>query len=166
MKTTRYVTFTAIGIALYVALSMVAKIPLFVGHLAFDLGYIVMAVYAMQIGAVSAAIVGGCGCVAVSMLASGWFPAGWLLGNIIIGLICGSTYDYKRPARNIIITILAVFLGILSVKTLIECSLYEIPFLVKLPKNLVAATVDAITMSFGAAFARLTFFKFKKIFYK
>lgn len=162
-KTTKYITTVALGVALYVALSMVAKIPIPVGHLALDLGYVVLAVYAYSVGPVAAAIVGGVGCVAVSMLSSGWFPIGWLLGNILIGILCGGDYRHGRTARNVFVSIYSVLLGILVVKTVVECSLYDIPYMVKIPKNLVAATMDAVVMSFGSAFAALIHPQIKKI---
>ena len=45
--------------------------------------------------------------------------------------------------------VLFAALGLLGAKTLIECSLYSIPFLVKIPKNAVAFGVDAAVMTFG-----------------
>lgn len=43
----------------------------------------------------------------------------------------------------------AYVLGILLVKTGIECRLYNIPTAIKVPKNLVACLVDTITMWLG-----------------
>jgi len=45
MNKTRYICTTAIGIATYCALSMSMRIPLGIGHIAVDLGYMVLAVY-------------------------------------------------------------------------------------------------------------------------
>ena len=86
---TKKVAIIGLGIALYVAISMLLKIPIGIGHLALDLGYIVLAVYCYLYGATIGAIVGACGCTLVSLLASGMFPLGWLLGNAFIGCACG-----------------------------------------------------------------------------
>lgn len=141
MKTTKYITLIAMGIALYVALSMAVKIPL-IAHISLDLGYIVLAVYCYHMGAFAGMVVGGIGCTLVSLITSGWFPPGWLIGNLIIGLMCGLTYLKKNSILstvvNAIITILAVAFGILGAKTVIECYLYTIPYSIKLPKNAIA----------------------------
>lgn len=44
MKNTTKITLTAVGVAMYVVLSMIAKIPV-IAHISLDLGYIVLAVY-------------------------------------------------------------------------------------------------------------------------
>ena len=86
MKNTTKITLTAVGIAMYVVLSMIAKIPV-IAHISLDLGYIVLAVYCYHMGAVSGMIVGGAGCVLVSLLTTGWFPPGWFAGNLLIQLV-------------------------------------------------------------------------------
>ena len=157
MNKSRKIALTAMGIALYVVLSMIAKIPI-IAHISLDLGYIVFAVYCYHLGALSGMVVGGVGCVLVSLLASGWFPPGWLVGNLIIGAMCGVLYHRKLGMAptivNIIITASAVTLGILGAKTFIECHLYGIPYVVKLPKNAIACITDAIVMSAGVLFAQ------------
>lgn len=155
-KTTR-IALTGIGIALYVVLSMVAKIPV-IAHIRLDLGYIAFAVYCYHLGTISGMIVGGAGCVLISLLTTGWFPPGWLAGNLLIGLICGLAYRRNGDAcsmlANVAITIAAVVVGIVGVKTVIECVLYGIPYAVKLPKNLIAAAMDAAVMVAGVIFAQ------------
>lgn len=151
-KNARSICVTGLGVALYVALSFVAKIPL-IGHISLDLGYIALAIYAYYFGPVIAAIVGGCGCVLVSLLASGWFPFGWLLGNIAIGIICGKEYSRGDLLSRLIVTILAVLFGVAIVKTVVECLLFSIPLMAKLPKNAIAAAVDAIAMVLGLLLA-------------
>lgn len=151
-KNARSICVTGLGVALYVALSFVAKIPL-IGHISLDLGYIALAIYAYYFGPVIAAIVGGCGCVLVSLLASGWFPFGWLLGNIAIGIICGKEYSRGDLLSRLIVTILAVLFSVAIVKTVVECLLFSIPLMTKLPKNAIAAAVDAIAMVLGLLLA-------------
>jgi len=156
-KNTKKLTFTALGIALYVLLSMTMKIPL-IGHIGLDLGYIVFAVYCYHFGILPGVMVGGIGCILVSLLTSGWFPPGWLLGNILIGIFCGWLYKHENTnyaiISNIVVTIAAVALGILGVKTIVECSLYSIPLAVKVPKSIVAFVTDAIVMCAGTLLAR------------
>lgn len=54
---TKKISITALGIALYVVLSMTVKIPL-IAHISLDLGYIVFAFYCYHFGTVSGMIVG------------------------------------------------------------------------------------------------------------
>lgn len=149
MVNTKKISYTAIGISLYVCLSMIVKIPV-IGHIALDLGYIVFAVYCEKLGPFIGSVVGSIGCLFVSLLASGWVPHGWILGNIFIGLTCGTFYRKNENIRNIIITIIAVFIGIGIIKTAVECYLYQIPLFVKLPKNMIAFAMDSVVMSAGS----------------
>ena len=56
--------------------------------------------------------------------------------------------------ENVLVCIAAVAVGILVVKTVIECRLYGIPFAVKLSKNAIAFAMDTIVMSAGMVFAQ------------
>lgn len=145
----------ALGVALYVALSMVAKIPV-IGHIGLDLGYIVLAVYCWMFGGVVGGVVGAVGCCFVSLLASGWFPPGWCVANLYIGLCCGWRYGPSNHIRGekprsaqYVYTVGTVMVGVGIIKTLIECQLYGIPLEVKAPKNIIAAVIDIITMCIG-----------------
>lgn len=151
--TTKKICITALGIALYVALSMTAKIPL-INHIALDLGYIVLAVYCYHFGAISGAVVGGCGAVLVSLITSGWFPPGWMLGNILIGFLCGFTYRKDKIVSDILISAGAVVAGVWLVKTVVECTIFSIPYPVKLASNGVAAITDSVVMCVGVFVAR------------
>lgn len=156
MDKTKRICMTALGIALYCALSMSMKIPLGVGHIAVDLGYIVLAVYAYQMGSISAAIVGGCSAAIMSIL-TGWFSLEWVLANIAIGLICGRFYNRGRNSNavlwNIGLTVMAVGIGMLIIKTAVSCWLWSIPVLVKLPKSITAWIIDTIVMCGGVCIA-------------
>lgn len=151
--TTKRICVTALGIALYVVVSMTIKIPM-IAHISLDLGYIVLAVYCYHFGPVSGAIVGGAGCVLISLLTSGWFPPGWLLGNIAIGGLCGSQYKKNGSFNNIVVTVLSIATGIWVIKTAVECTLYGIPVSVKLVSNGVAAITDAVVMCIGVLIAQ------------
>lgn len=146
----KQISLCGVGIALYVALSMTAKIPV-IGHASLDLGYIVFAVYCYYFGSVAGAVVGSVGCLFVSLLTSGWFPPGWIIGNMLIGIIVGKVGRKSGASapKRICVVIVAVFLGIFCAKTGIECALYSIPLAVKIPKSAVVFAMDAIVMSIG-----------------
>lgn len=153
MNKTKKICLTALGIALYVCVSMLIKIPV-VGHISLDLGYIVLAVYCYIYGGVSGAIVGSCGCFLVSLIASGWIAIGWPLGNFLVGALCGAVYTRTKGKRgavliNTAVTVAAVFVGVAVIKTVVECALYSLPVSVKFAKNLVAFSMDAIVMCIG-----------------
>lgn len=163
MNRTRYLCTTAIGIALYCALSMSMKIPLGVGHIVIDLGYIAFAIYAYYMGSICAATVGGVSAAIMSVL-SGWFSAEWVLANTVIGLICGRFYKRDTCGSiciyNMVVTVLAVAIGMLVIKTAVSCWLWSIPVLVKLPKSITAWIIDSIVMCVGVFIAP----KFDRIF--
>lgn len=149
------------GIALYTVLGMMVKIPL-IGHIQTDLGYIAFGAYLYLFGA-PAAIVGIVGCLFESFLVSGWVPIGWMLGQLVIGMICGfmlkrvDRYNQKSIKVLAIAALVtaSVFLGIGFVKTIVECKLYSIPYEIKYAKNAVAATADVIPMLLGIYVGKL-----------
>lgn len=144
---TKNITLTAIGIALYVCLSMVMKIPVI-------LGYIVLAVYCYLYGGISGAIVGACGCFLISLIAIGWIAIGWPLGNLLVGAVCGVIYSKTKNHKwatliCIATTVISVFIGVAVIKTVVECALYSLPLGIKFAKNLVAFAMDAAVMCAG-----------------
>ena len=148
MSKTKQITLLGIGIALYFVLGMMVKIPL-ISHIQTDLGYIAFGAFLYIFGPV-ACVVGIIGCLFESLLISGWVPTGWMVGQAVIGIICGIAYKkIKSVPVNIGITIFAVFLGVGVCKTVIECALYDIPLLIKFPKNLIAFAADCIPMIAG-----------------
>lgn len=150
MNNIKKITLCGLGAALYVALSMTVKIPL-AGHAALDLGYVVLAVFCYWFGPFAGAVVGGVGCMFVSLLTSGWFPPGWIIGNILVAVVVGTVANKQNTSapKRIAVVFFAVFLGIFCAKTAIECVLYSIPLAVKLPKSAVVFLADAIVMSIG-----------------
>ena len=150
--TVKKIATIALGIALYFVLGITVKIPL-ISHIQTDLGYIAFGFFLYMFGP-AACIVGVAGCLLESILISGWIPAGWMIGQLLIGLVCGIAYKkIKSLPINIIITIIATFAGIAVVKTGIECALYDIPLIVKFPKNAIAFIADTIPMIAGLLIA-------------
>lgn len=149
MKTKKIITL-AILTALYVALSALMKIS-FIGNISLDLGYIAFVVALMSFKYAGIAV-GVLGCALESLLFSAYgFSISWAVGNLIVGLVFAigaSKIKYNKYAY-MAFALIGCLLGIGVVKTGIECVLYNIPLLVKLPKNLVAMAVDTITMCIG-----------------
>ena len=146
------IALLGIGIALYVVLGFMVKIPL-IAHIQTDLGYLVFGVMCAMVGW-PAFIVGVLGALIESLIFSGWVPIGWMVGQALIGIICGLAFKHiKIKWVNIIIAIAAVFLGVAVCKTGIECALYDIPLLVKFPKNAIAFIADAVPMVMGYVLA-------------
>jgi len=149
------------GIAIYVALGMMVKIPL-IGHIQTDLGYIAFGAFLYLFGA-PATIVGIVGCLFESLLISGWVPIGWMLGQLVIGLICGCMLKraerYKQKSIKVLFVVVlvtaSVYLGIGFVKTIVECNLYSIPYEIKFLKNSIAAIADVIPMLLGIYVGKL-----------
>lgn len=135
--------------ALYCVLSAMMKIP-FIGAISLDLGYIALTIGCALFGP-WAAFIGAIGCGLESMIFSPYgFSISWFMANLVIGLGCGIVF---KKTENILIRVIAIIgfvaIGMLGVKTGIECYLYHIPFAVKIVKNAVAFGVDTVTMLIG-----------------
>ena len=154
---TRKITLTGLGIALYVALALCLQVPVFeIYYLCF--GYIAMAVYCCCFGPVSGAIVGSMGVVAYCLLTSGLrgMP-GWALGNVVIGLALGAacrmTAGMKskplRLALLMAVVLLSTAAGMLGVKSLVEHLLYAQPMVVRMAKNVYAFISDVVVLWVG-----------------
>lgn len=161
MSKTREMSYLGIGIALYVALGMMIKIPL-IGHIQTDFGYVAYGTFLSLFG-LPAIIVGVAGCIIESLIFSGWIPIGWAVGQLVIGLMCGMAFKRVTEVSNLfikyllyVLTILgALFIGIALIKTVIECNLYAIPFQIKYVKNFIAAIADIPPMFIGVAVAEI-----------
>ena len=149
-KKTSTIVYLSVLTALYVVLSAFLKIPLGVGNIMLDLGYIAFTValgYYNEIGTIGGVL----GCALESILFSVYgFSISWAVANLIIGLGCGFAF---RKSKKIWVRIVAIIiftaLGLLGAKTIIECALYNIPLLVKIPKNAVAFITDCVVMIIG-----------------
>lgn len=146
---TKTICLVGIFTALYCVLSAMMKFTI-IGNIQIDLGYCVMAAACILVGP-WAGFVGAVGCAMESLLFSAYgFSISWFMANLILGLGCG--YVFKKT-DNIFVRVISVIvfmaIGMLGMKTIIECSLYNIPLAVKIPKNASAFIVDSIAMIAG-----------------
>lgn len=151
MNTKKIVTLGMLT-ALYVVFSAFLKFTLF-SNIMVDLGYIVFTV-AMCMFGLWGTVVGVVGCALESILFSAYgFSISWCMANLAVGLICGSVLHMnKHTWAKALVIVIGVAVGMLAVKTAIECHLYAIPLAVKIPKNAVAFAADTVTMLFGLGF--------------
>lgn len=149
------ICITAMGIALFVVLSLCLQVPVFENYY-LCLGYVAMTVLCYYYGPLSGAAVGVLGVVLYCLLTNGLrgMP-GWALGNLLIGLgvgtVCKLTCNMKqRLLRHLLIAIavvLCVGIAMLGVKSLVECILYAQPMLLRMAKNVYAFIADAVVMT-------------------
>ncbi len=158
MKATKKIALIGILSALYVVLSLTLKIPMGIGSIALDLGYLALTVAVFTVGPWAGAV-GGIGAFVESLAFTAYgISWGWVVMNILIGVIAGFALrkikleNIKQYAISGLILIGAVLVGI-TAKTIIECNLYSIPYLVKIPKSAVAFGVDAVVMLIGLPIA-------------
>lgn len=152
MKKTRQITVTAVLTALYFILSALLKIPV-VGNITLDLGYIVLAVSTVCLGAVPAAFVGSLGVLLESALMSRrGISLGWILMNAIVGYTCGLVLhkaadgDRKTFWLKAVVSVTVSMLAGVVVKTFIDCALYGIALAVKIPSSVTAWILDSLVM--------------------
>ena len=152
---TKDVCINGIGIALFVALSMCLRVPVF-DNFYLCLGYVVMTIYLYSIGTISGTLVGVLGTFLYCFLINGLrgMP-GWVLGNIIIGIILGLWFKFIRKIKlnkflsnllTIIIVLISVAIGILIGKSIIEVILYAQPFILRVTTNLTAYISDIVVI--------------------
>lgn len=155
--TTRKICFTAMGIALFVVLTLALQVPVFENYY-LCLGYIAMSMYLYYFGTVSGTLVGTIGVLLYCMLTGGLrgMP-GWILGNIVIGIVCGIGVRCVKEQKNLWIkqivmsgvVIIATAIGILAVKSSTEVLLYSIPFMVRVASNVFAFVADVVVLIVG-----------------
>ena len=99
--TTKDITFIAVGIALFVALSMCLRVPVFENYY-LCLGYIVMTVYIWCFKWYEGAIIGFLGVILYCVIGGLGFNGmpGWSVGNIFIGLIVGLALKQIKKIEN------------------------------------------------------------------
>ena len=145
---------TALGIALFVVLSVCLQVPIFQNYY-LCLGYIAMAVFCYSFGTVSGTIVGVFGVVLYCLLISGLkgMP-GWALGNVAIGFGLGLTFELTKNMKNrvakymlwVAAVIYSVALGILGLKSLVDSVIKSQPFLARVAMNLYAFIADVAVL--------------------
>ena len=153
-KRIRWISATAIGIALFVVLTLCLQVPVFENYY-LCLGYIIMAVCLYSFGTLSGTITGVIGVVLYCLLTSGirGLP-GWAAGNVVIGVIVGLTFKlmkktsrkWLRAAIYFLAIAVSTALGILIVKSLTECLLYSQPMPVRMGKNVFAFVADIVVL--------------------
>lgn len=151
-NTTKQICITAMGVALFVALTLCVQVPVFQNYY-LCLGYFVMTAFCYIVGTTSGTIVGTMGVVIYCLVTGGLrgMP-GWALGNLVIGIILGLTFKLtrkiKKPVIEIVIsTAVAVFsvaLGILVIKSLVEHVIYTLPFALRVMTNIYAFVADVV----------------------
>ncbi len=151
---TKKLSLLAIGIALFVVLSMCLQVPVFENYY-LCLGYVVMAVYCWCFGTLSGTVVGIFGVILYCVVISGLrgMP-GWALGNVVIGLAVGSCFKATRRMHaqalrllvHVLVVTAACAVGILLVKSATESLLYLQPMGVRIGKNFSAFVADAVML--------------------
>ena len=152
--TLKNIVINAMGIALFVVLSLCLQVPVFQNYY-LCIGYVAMTVFSYNVGVRSGTIVGTFGVVIYCVIINGMrgMP-GWAIGNLVIGIIIGLTFKFtkrlKKPILEIIISsfiaIISTAIAILIVKSFVEYSLYLEPFLVRVASNMYAFIADAFVI--------------------
>ena len=157
---TRQATFSICLIGVLIALGVVlsALLPVkVIGDIKIDLSYLVIVVICYLFGG----IVGGLSAGLIALLESALFSSygisiSWICANVVIGLGSGLVMQYIKTnkvgwkiAVDLAAIILSCALGLLLLKTVIECNLYGIPWEIKIVKNAVAFGMDTACMVVG-----------------
>lgn len=162
---------TAMGIALFVALSVCLQVPVFENYY-LCLGYLAMIVFCYSFGPLQGTVVGVLGVVLYCLVINGMrgMP-GWALGNVVIGIAMGLTFRLTKKMKsrsaaaaiNAAVIIISVAAGILGVKSLTESLLYLQPFAVRVAKNIYACVADIVMLIIGLPFAMLIDGKIRRL---
>ncbi len=149
------ITFIALGVALFVVLSMCLRVPVFENYY-LCLGYIVMTVYIWCFKWYEGAIIGFFGVILYCLIGGLGFNGmpGWSVGNIVIGLITGISLKYIKRVKNktlqVMLTacaaIAGTFVGIELIKSLIDSFVVGQPFTVRFVKNMTSFIADAFVI--------------------
>lgn len=152
MSKTKKVAVIGVFSALYFVFSVMLKIPV-MGGITLDLGYAVLMVAILCFGKMPAMIIGAIGALLESMLMSqrGISP-GWICMNAIAGFLCGHVLEKIPPEEqkklvrtSCLIVPGAMLLGV-TVKTFIDCAMYQLSLLVKIPTGITAWILDSLVM--------------------
>lgn len=157
---TKTITIFGVALALWVVLSSFLHIPIGIGHLWIDMGYVVYGLMLALYG-VPAAVIGVLGVFLENVLFTGWVSYSWMAGQLIIGLGCGYIFYKWKNKKWITYLIAAIvtWIGIGLIKTLIEIALGYGVFEVKIITNSIAAILDFIPMMIGYYLAKIPIIK-------
>lgn len=145
--------------ALYVVVSNFFHIPIGIGNLWIDMGYVVYG-FMMALYGVPAVLIGVIGVFLENILFTGWISYSWMAGQLVIGIVCGFVFTkYKNRVIVIAAIILSTWVGIGLVKTIIEIALGYGIFPVKIVTNSIAAALDMIPITIGYFIASSKVFK-------
>ena len=152
---TRDITFLAAGTALFVALSMCLRVPVFENYY-LCLGYIVMTVYIWCFEWYEGAIIGFLGVILYCIVGGLGFNGmpGWAVGNIATGFILGvslkSIKKIQSRTLQVVVTavaaVIATFIGIEIIKSFIDTFIVGQPFVVRFAKNMTSFISDAFVI--------------------
>lgn len=156
-SSTKKLCVLAMGIALYVVLSLCIQVPVFENYY-LCLGYVVMAVYCYSFGPLKGILVGFLGVILYCLVKNGLrgMP-GWSIGNIVIGLFVGVTCKLTSNMKNTLLRHIAISISMvistaiamLGVKSAIECFLYSQPFMLRTANNIYAFVADVFVLIFS-----------------
>ena len=168
---TKQICITAMGVALFVALTLCVQVPVFQNYY-LCLGYFVMTFYCYSIGVISGTLVGTFGVILYCLVIGGLngMP-GWACGNLILAIIMGLTFKFVKKIGkpliediiSIVVIILGTAFGILVIKSGVEYFLYYEPFWFRVARNMYAFVADAFVIIISLPICRLLEPKFKKI---
>ena len=171
-KSIRWICVTAIGIALFVVLTLCLQVPVFENYY-LCLGYIIMAVCLYSFGTACGTIVGVIGVLLYCILTGGMrgMP-GWALGNLLIGIILGLTFRMTRKLNktwlkaviNFLAILVSTALGILILKSVVEWILYSQPMAVRIGKNVFAFAADIFVLEISLPICMMLDPVWKKMF--
>ena len=149
------IAFLALGIALFVVLSMCLRVPVFENYY-LCLGYIVMTVYIWCFKWYEGAVIGFLGVILYCIIGGLGFNGmpGWSVGNIAIGLIMGAALKYVQKITNkplqvsamAVAAVIATFVGIELIKSFIDSFVVGQPFSVRFVKNTTSFIADAFVI--------------------
>ncbi len=169
---TKKLALTAVGVALFVVLSLCLQVPVFENYY-LCLGYAVIAVYCYSFGTAAGTAVGFFGVIMYCLVISGLrgMP-GWALGNVVIGVSLGAcfraTAGMKSPVLRTVVHVaviaLSCALGILVLKSEVEHLLSSQPFLLRAGKNVYAFVADVVMLAVSLPILPVTDRQAKKLF--
>ena len=149
------IAFLAIGIALFIVLSMCLRVPVFENYY-LCLGYVVMTLYIWCYKWYEGAVIGFLGVILYCIVGGLGFNGmpGWSVGNIVIGLIIGICLKHIKKIKNrtlqVIITaiaaVAATFVGIELVKSFIDSFIVSQPFIIRFGKNMSSFIADSFVI--------------------